>query len=505
MFSLVLVLIGRRLIGKVYSRPDAKSIDTWGTVNDADWSWDTLLPFYIASESLRIPSDELQRAGNTYEADFHGISGPVNTTFPAIGNEDFWQVLKETAANFSIETVTDFNGGDARGLAAYPFQATIAGAREQRRESAREAYYLPAVGRANLELLDETSCLKIVWASANDNSALVARGVEIANANIQTTVSARKEVILSTGVYRSPTILEFSGVGNAKILANYNIESKIDLPGVGENLQDQTQGVIYFDRIENSTISFLEPVGEEITTNYLIHATVEDIFGEDDVKDIQDRVKGSLSEYASSVSDRINGSLSAEQISRSLQVQYEALFQTKVPAVELFTGQNLNSESLWLEFWPLIPLSRGSVHVSGGNAQISGLRPAVDPNWFMLDYDWDVFLASARFVRRFFQAAPLAAEVTGETRPGLENVAADASDDEWKAYWEENYRPGWHAIGSCAMLPREWGGVVDGDLKVYGTSNVRVIDASVIPFQLGGHPTSTLYALAERAASLIVG
>lgn len=53
------------------------------------------------------------------------------------------------------------------------------------------------------------------------------------------------------------------------------------------------------------------------------------------------------------------------------------------------------------------------------------------------------------------------------------------------------------------MMPRDLGGVVDERLRVYGTGNVRVVDASVMPFQLSGHPTSTLYAIAEKAADMI--
>lgn len=122
----------------------------------------------------------------------------------------------------------------------------------------------------------------------------------------------------------------------------------------------------------------------------------------------------------------------------------------------------------------------------------------------ILEFDWEMLTASARFVRNMFKTEAFAAEVQAETRPGFSNVSEDASDAEWKEYWQDNFRAGWHGVGTAAMLPREWGGVVNTNLTVYGTANVRVVDASVIPFQLGGHPTATVYALAERAASLIV-
>jgi choline dehydrogenase-like flavoprotein len=53
------------------------------------------------------------------------------------------------------------------------------------------------------------------------------------------------------------------------------------------------------------------------------------------------------------------------------------------------------------------------------------------------------------------------------------------------------------------MMPKELGGVVDPTLTVYGTSNVRVVDASVLPFQVCGHLAATLYAIAEKAADMI--
>lgn len=487
----------------VYSRPDSESIDDWGDVNNADWSWDTLLPFYKSSEALRFPAKDLARAGYTPDPEYHGTNGPLNISYPAEGTPAYFDILKKSAAVYNIGAKKDFNGGKAEGLSTYPAAFTIANRREQTRESAREAYYLPIVGRAELELIDESECLRVIFDDPADlHAPYNATGVEITNANATTTIKARKEVILSAGVYRSPGILEYSGIGNKDILAKYNIESKIDLPGVGENLQDQMQGNIFYLRVNNTNITFPDP-SQGITTNYLIHATYEQIFGAD-AADYQNRTSRSLNESASLISQRINGALSPEQIMNSLQVQYDIVFDTQVPAVEIFSGQSLNTTHLNLEFWPLIPFSRGNVHISGGNADRASDEPTINVNWGLLDSDWEMFIASARFVRNLFKTPALAAEVTTETQPTFDTVPMDASDAEWKTYWQDNFRAGWHGVGTSAMLPREWGGVVDGDLKVYDTTNVRVVDASVIPFLMGGHPTSTVYALAERAASLII-
>ena len=64
--------------------------------------------------------------------------------------------------------------------------------------------------------------------------------------------------------------------------------------------------------------------------------------------------------------------------------------------------------------------------------------------------------------------------------------------------------PNYHAVGTAAMMSRNLGGVVDPELRVYGTANVRVVDASILPLQGGGHLVATLYAIAEKAADLML-
>ncbi len=62
---------------------------------------------------------------------------------------------------------------------------------------------------------------------------------------------------------------------------------------------------------------------------------------------------------------------------------------------------------------------------------------------------------------------------------------------------------GAHPLGTASMMDRALGGVVNSELKVYGTANVRVVDASILPTQVSGHLTATLYAVAELASDVI--
>lgn len=87
------------------------------------------------------------------------------------------------------------------------------------------------------------------------------------------------------------------------------------------------------------------------------------------------------------------------------------------------------------------------------------------------------------------QASPLSTYLTGETTPGS-SVSTDA---EWDTWIQGAVGTEYHPTGTCAMLPLELGGVVSPSLLVYGTSNVRVADASVYPFELSSHVRSSIY------------
>lgn len=123
---------------------------------------------------------------------------------------------------------------------------------------------------------------------------------------------------------------------------------------------------------------------------------------------------------------------------------------------------------------------------------------------------WDVMVEQRLFlvVRRIFASASvqtaLGPAATTELLPGYTLLPANASLAQYTAYFGSALTPVWHGVGTAGMRRRDWGGVVDTKFRVYGTKGLRVVDASVIPMEVNGNPTSTIYALAEKAAEDIL-
>ena len=139
-------------------------------------------------------------------------------------------------------------------------------------------------------------------------------------------------------------------------------------------------------------------------------------------------------------------------------------------------------------------LSRGSVHINSSDAS---LPPIIDLNSFSVPYDVELAVAGLKFLRKIAAAKEYAGIFGPEVAPG---PGVDLrSYTVGKGYGVE-----YHTVGSSSMLPRDQGGVVDSFLKVYGTSNVRVVDASIIPLHLSAHPSSSVYGIAEKAADIIL-
>ncbi|KAK1143575.1 hypothetical protein N8T08_006185 [Aspergillus melleus] len=472
--------------GMAYTRAEDVQVDAWETIGNEGWTWSSLLPYYLKSENLTNPSTPQLAAGARPNADFNGEDGPLKVAYSVTSPSQLTTVLNKTHANLGVPWTDDVNGGKMRGLNVFPstLDATL-----QVREDAARAYYFPFQDRKNLHVLLNTFANRIVWSNESTHGEATARGVEIASRNgTVSVVSASQEVIVSAGSLKTPGILELSGIGNPDILSKYNIPVTVDLPTVGENLQDQVNAAFAATTRTNIT------GGSTVT-----YPNVYDIFG-NETASIAHTLRSNLHKYAHETA-KVNGNImKAKHLLPLFELQYDLIFNQKTPIAEILFMPG-GAAALSSEFWSLLPFARGNVHIGSKNPQ---QKPIINPNYFMFDWDVQAHVGVAKFIRNALQTAPLSGLVDEESTPGFDVVSKDASVEEWKEWaFDGNYRSNFHPVGTAAMMPRKSGGVVNNKLTVYGTSNVRVVDASVLPFQVCGHLVSTLYAVAERAADLI--
>ncbi|KAK7459586.1 hypothetical protein VKT23_009567 [Stygiomarasmius scandens] len=141
--------------------------------------------------------------------------------------------------------------------------------------------------------------------------------------------------------------------------------------------------------------------------------------------------------------------------------------------------------------------SRGKVHAISRSALEP---PAID--LAILDspeqIDTVILVQAIRYAFKIMSTGAMGVETQQ-----ILNPSPKSTDEELAAYVRKNVNSAWHPVGTASMLPREDFGVVDNSLKVYGTSNLRVVDASVIPINVGTHPQAMLYGLAHRAVDII--
>ncbi|OJJ46986.1 hypothetical protein ASPZODRAFT_141756 [Penicilliopsis zonata CBS 506.65] len=475
--------------GMAYVRAQDVQVDAWEAIGNDGWTWETLFPYYLKSENFTIPAQTQVDAGATFESAEHGFQGPLRTAFPPMNaTGELTPLINETLHALGIPWNRDINGGRMRGFSIYPW--TLDG--EIRHDAAR-AYYWPFANRANLHVLLDTRVNRILWAQPSNTTTdeLTASGVEISLANTTSHIVAKKEVILSAGVLRSPALLELSGVGNPRILEAYGIPVMIDLPTVGENLQDQMN-------------TLMTASGENIVTGgrTVTFATAQDIFGTTTAS-VAAALYAQLPAYAHQMATASHDAMPAEALLRLFHVQHDLIFKQNVPVAEIiFKPAGSDTTTINAGYWGLLPYARGSVHIASASP---AANPSINPNYGLLPWDVQLQNAIARFIRSVFNTDPLRSFIKEETLPGLAAVPGNASDSVWTDWLKHNYASNFHPVGTTAMLPRSMGGVVNPHMKVYGTANVRVVDNSIHPFQLCGHPVSNLYAIAERAADLIKG
>ncbi|KAJ3992893.1 alcohol oxidase [Lentinula boryana] len=489
----------------VWQRGSQGDYDNWSQLGiDGGWDWAGLLPYFEKTENvttgpLDTPYNFTARAGT---GSGEGVSGPL-----PIGYNNFYSTIEgpyaQSLLSLGVPKNADPDSGDATGF--FNSAASVDPQTGNRTYSGRN-YLLPNTGRSNLAVLVGAQATKIQFAQNGGN--VTATGVQFTASEVNYTVSAGKEVILSSGSLHTPQLLELSGIGDETRLSDLGIPVVIANSDVGENLQDHLTLISSFLLVDPDV-----PTINALFSNASLAATQEEQY-------ITNHT-GFFTYTPSAVSfhplqqfwtdDELDTALAQLQIeidqanvstfiNNQFQLQIDGIKQGQVAQMELFflagaLGES-STQAVDISNFASRPFGRGSVHI---NTTDPLAPPQIDTAYLQFSFDKEVLVKGAQLARNLSQTAPLSSFISGPLSP-----SADVSDDEdFNNYIVENVGTEWHQVGTAPLGPFGEGGVVASDLIVYGTSNLRVVDASIIPMQIGSHIQATVYAIAEKAADII--
>jgi choline dehydrogenase-like flavoprotein len=389
-------------------------------------------------------------------------------------------------AAFPGVTVPTDSGAGQTGLYWYPMSQDATSS--HLRSYARTGHW-DGLNRPNYEMLVGAKVNKLLF------EGTAAIGVQFVSRNDSltpaVTVTARKEVILAAGTVHTPQVLMLSGIGPTALLTSAGITTKVDLPGVGSNFQDHS----YIPNIGYSwgTTPPNPPLGITQTDGGGGAPSLAAMLGLPVVTPERFEALATAFE-AQDPTTYLPSSYTATQIEGFKQQQKvwgRLMRSTGVTFFELMMFrpggaiQNLHCQS------------RGTILLNPSNPEgemIVDYRAASNP------VDLEVMIEIIKFMRRFMTTGELAQYKAVESTPG----ASVASDEQLKTWVKGQIIPSvYHPIGTCAKMPREWGGVVDEELRVHGVERLSVIDASIMPTIVGATTSMTVYAVAEKAADII--
>ena len=455
-------------------------------------------------------------------------TGRSRSPSPTVYN-NFSKAWTGTFKNLGIAVDGDPFGGDAVGGFITPISQDP---RKVARSYAANEYFTPNAGRPNLKVLTGALVTSLVFDAPNAKKPptgdLTATGAKFKVNGTSYTVKADVEVILSAGVVQSPQLLELSGIGGKSLLTSLGIDVLIDNPNVGENLQDHQITSLGFEVIDGQrTLDSLNDPGPNFFPNQLaeFNANKTGLLAEAacavsylsysqllKTSKQKTRLPSGLSPYAPTADQlKKNPGLAKqyELITKKLQDPHEA----SVQQIFLPSGVNYNFSNdttklftspgpghfLTIYSLAVHPYSRGFIHIKSADPTA---YPVIDPKYLSNPLDLDVLETAALQMSSIGQTQPFASLLKGNGT--VYEIGYQAlNDGNVEAHVKKTLNSLYHGIGTCAMEPRDKGGVVDERLKVYGTRNLRVVDASIAPMLTRGTIQSFVYAIAEKAAVMI--
>ncbi|EIM83807.1 alcohol oxidase [Stereum hirsutum FP-91666 SS1] len=468
----------------VYTRGAKDDFDRWANyTGDDGWSWDALMPYILKMENMTTvtETDKLEPA-------VHGTTGLLQTSLPEYPLATDAMVLnasQELSDEFPYNA--DYNSGDMIGISWV--QYTI---QDGQRVSSSTAYLHPAVAaRSNLDILLNTQVTKVTQTGTDNSTGTpIFRGVTFATSADATSyaLNVTKEVILSAGAFQSPQLLLLSGIGNSTELSAVGIEAIVDLPGVGQNMQDHPLLSSSWS-VANSEITY-DDVGQNATL-------AAELMEEWETEKEGLLVLGPANQFGwLRIPDNSSIFETEEDPSAGPTAgHYELIFTDGFVSFAIPTPSTGHYFSMFSNV--VTPASRGSLTLASSDPFAA---PLIDPGLLNSDFDIFCMVEAIKAMQTYATASAFDGYLLEPYGP-----FADAVDDASIEAYARNYTTTvWHATSSCSMAPADsTDGCLNPDLSVKGTIGLRVVDASAMPYIPSAHTQAPTYILAERAADII--
>ncbi|KAF2876397.1 choline dehydrogenase [Massariosphaeria phaeospora] len=497
----------------MFDRGSAADYDAWGDVtgpqyHDAGWNWDGLLPYFKKSTTFTTPSaSDAENYDYTYDVEAaYGGNGSVQASYPPFQ----WpgeKVMRNAWKDLGVPSPKDGAAGDATGVFWLPSSQDP---KTQTRSYSRTAHYDGVAHRRNYHLLVGHKVTDLLLGEPSGEEAQhEAQGVRIQpvdGKNISSVaVHSVREVILAAGTIHTPGILQRSGIGPKDVLTAANISMKVELPGVGQNFQDHAMTNLFY----NMTTDLPGPTQMFMNQTLIKEAR----------RQYEQERKGpltlsggnsgaflplsTLTNETTSILSNLSAQLPSTYLPSSAHpAVLEGYAHQLESLVDLFSSKQAAVFEYPIGVGAMIaflkPLSRGTVNI---NPQNPTAEPHVNYRTFTNPLDVALTVHGVKIFRRLY-ATP-SAKTLGpvELSPGQ----AVKTNEDWVRWLKTSISPSfYHPVGTAALGPKSRGGVLGPDLKVHGVQKLRVVDASIMPLIPGTHTSSTVYAVAEKAADLIV-
>jgi choline dehydrogenase len=435
----------------VYMRGHPLDYDRWAQHPGlSQWSHAHCLPYFKRCEN----SD---RGASTWR----GGDGPLGVTRGALDNPLF-DALLLAGEQSGQGNSDDLNGYQPEGIAR--LDRTV---KNGRRSSAAVAHLRPALKRANVSLTTGALVQRI------ETNHQRATGASFVHRGQQHTLHARKGVLLCAGAIKSPQLLMLSGIGASGELTAHGIETRLDLPAVGKNLQDHT------------TITTAFACKKNVTLHSLANPLKKLLVGSQWLLNRSGVASSNIWEMGGLVfgNDRVDHP--------NLQYHFTPVYsEYEGTKIKLFQGYQLNCDQLR-------PKSRGSVTIRSADPAES---PRAHFNYLSESYDVTEMLEAFDAMQSLMHQPAF-----NEFRGDRINPAPAVTDKDAIETWiRETLSTDYHPCGTCRMGEAE-DTVVDGELRVHGIDGLRVVDASVMPSIVSGNMNAPTQMIAEKTADMILG